>query len=249
MSKNKPLFIKVIFISIFILSFITVLIAIFYLASIKKPSSIQRSIPPKVSINCPSTISDIDNNVYKTVQIGSQCWMKENLKVARNPKGESITRYCYDNDPQICKTDGGLYDWDTTMNGSNEEGAQGICPDGWHVPTDKEWHALESGLAEEKCDADRNGSGCSPAGEKLKVGGSSGFEAIPGGFYGNENNSFGFRGTLALFWSSTENLNPTWKSAWMRSLYLSKTPSYLKGKSRRGIASQSANYSLRCLKN
>ncbi len=57
-----------------------------------------------------STVNDIDGNTYNTVQIGSQCWLKENLKVAKNPKGEAITRYCYNNDPKICDTDGGLYD-------------------------------------------------------------------------------------------------------------------------------------------
>ncbi len=135
----------------------------------------------EISSTCPSAVTDIDKNIYKTVQIGAQCWIKENLKVTKNPKGEAITRYCYDNDPKICETDGGLYDWDAAMNNSTTEGAQGICPDGWHVPKDSEWYVLESSLASGSCDANRD-KNCDAAGTKLKIGGSSGFEGILAGY-------------------------------------------------------------------
>ncbi len=150
-----------------------------------------------------STVTDIDNNIYNTVQIGTQCWLKENLKVTKNPAGEVITRYCYNNDPKICETDGGLYDWNTAMNNSTLEGAQGICPNGWHVPKDSEWYVLEKGLSDGNCLNNREGFGCDSAGKKLKVGGSNGFNAILTGEIAGE--GFGDRGINATFWSSTES--------------------------------------------
>jgi len=100
-----------------------------------------------------STITDIDGNVYNTVQIGEQCWMKENLKTTRDAAGNNITRYCYDNNVEFCNWYGGLYTWYTIMNGasssnSNPSGVQGICPDGWHVPSHHEWTQLEQFICE-----------------------------------------------------------------------------------------------------
>ncbi len=95
--------------------------------------------------NCgSSTITDIDNNNYKTIVIGNQCWMKENLKTTKNPSGVTILRHCYNDDEEKCNQYGGLYDWLTAINGeegsnSNPSGVQGICPDGWHLPSDEEW--------------------------------------------------------------------------------------------------------------
>jgi uncharacterized protein (TIGR02145 family) len=166
---------------------------------------INKSNPTPVSIpSCPPTVTDIDGNIYKTVIIGDQCWMKENLKVTKNPEGKDIARYCYDNDPKICETDGGLYNWNTTMNNSIEEGAQGICPNGWHVPTDLEWYTLENGLATDNCidglkyPLQALSNRCNPAGTKLQKGGESGFEGVLAG-------SFRTRGLLGYYWTSTEN--------------------------------------------
>lgn len=187
-----------------------------------------------------TTVSDIDNNVYNTVQIGSQCWLKENLKVTKNPAGEAITRYCYDNDPSICDTDGGLYDWNTAMNNSTQEGAQGICPNGWHVPKDEEWYISENELADKSCSNNREGIeslGCDPAGAKLKINGLSGFNAILAGELSGE--GFGDRGINAIFWSSTESDN---YNAWRR--YLTK---YFSEIDRFAINKMDGN-SVRCLK-
>jgi len=100
---------------------------------------------------CPGTptVTDIDGNVYNTVQIGLQCWMKENLKTTKEPSGSSIYRNCYDDDPANCDLYGGMYSWFTIMNGqessnSNPSGVQGICPDGWHVPGQSEWIQLQN---------------------------------------------------------------------------------------------------------
>jgi len=99
-----------------------------------------------------TTVIDFDGNVYNTVQIGDQCWMKENLKTTRDAEGNSIIRYCYSNNLTNCELYGGLYTWITAMNGagssnSNPSGIQGICPAGWHIPSDAEWTQLSGYMA------------------------------------------------------------------------------------------------------
>jgi uncharacterized protein (TIGR02145 family) len=189
------------------------------------------------------TIKDIDNNIYNTVQIGEQCWLKENLKVTKNPAGEEIIRYCYNNDPSICETDGGLYDWNTAMNNSTEEGAQGICPSGWHVPKDGEWYVLESGLASGSCDKERIDWGCDQAETKLRLNGSSGFDGIlvgyrsPGGDFSHRRSTSTLGRTF--FWSSLESeIN-----AWIRDLGAGDSTIY-----RSDVYGKTFGFSLRCLK-
>lgn len=115
------------------------------------------------------------------------------------------------------------------MNGSVVEGGQGICPDGWHVPKDSEWFALEDGLKDEGQSCSRLIDGgmdtptnvfCATAGTKLQVGGSSGFSAILAGFR-NATESFEYRSLITLLWSSTEfNDFKGATSAWERCLNL-----------------------------
>ena len=104
------------------------------------------------------TLTDIDGNVYNTVQIGQQCWMKENLRVTRYadsteiPTGisDSYTlpyRYSPNNDESNVPTYGFLYNWPAVMHGeasseANPSGIQGVCPTGWHVPSCAEWLQL-----------------------------------------------------------------------------------------------------------
>ncbi|MCF8227879.1 MAG: hypothetical protein K9G58_11585 [Bacteroidales bacterium] len=101
---------------------------------------------------CPGTptVTDADGNVYNTVLIGEQCWMKENLNVGvmineeEDPEENGIIeKYCLDNDMENCDQYGGYYMWWEMMQYTDEEGVQGICPDGWHIPTDEEWKVLE----------------------------------------------------------------------------------------------------------
>lgn len=119
--------------------------------------------------NCgTNTVSDYDGNVYNTVQIGNQCWMKENLKTTHYSDGtyilagsttSSITAYRYTpNNGQnylgssgYCSVSGMgyLYNWKAVMRNSssstsNPSGVQGICPTGWHVPSKAEWEQLTS---------------------------------------------------------------------------------------------------------
>ena len=97
-------------------------------------------------IPCPGTPTLVyGNTVYNTVKIGSQCWLKENLNVgvmidsAANPSSNGvIEKYCYRNDTTNCVKYGGLYQWDEAMAYSTTSGVQGICPSGWHIPTEGE---------------------------------------------------------------------------------------------------------------
>ncbi len=188
-----------------------------------------------------STVSDIDNNIYRTVKIGGQCWLKDNLKVTKNPSGGGITRHCYDNDANNCNTAGGFYDWDTAMNKSATEGAQGICLNGWHIPKDSEWHILENYLKDDgrTCDGSRIGSqDCDGAGTKLKSGGASGFEGILTGYFHRSGAYYG-KGIYTFFWSSTESESGVFGR------FLNKNYSTLY----RSFDEKNESFSIRCLKN
>jgi uncharacterized protein (TIGR02145 family) len=91
---------------------------------------------------CPGTpnVTDIDGNVYNTVLIGTQCWMKENLRTTRFRDGFSVQpwHYWYNHDISYKYQYGGLYHWHAVNSG------HGLCPEGWHVPTQAEWNALVS---------------------------------------------------------------------------------------------------------
>ena len=121
-------------------------------------------------VHC-GTVTDYDGNVYQTIYIGSQCWMKENLRTTHYSNGAAITKntpktnpstctstypiggtkyyYEYDDDSTYVATRGRLYSWAAVMNGAgsstnNPSGIQGICPSGWHVPSNAEWCELEN---------------------------------------------------------------------------------------------------------
>ena len=110
-------------------------------------------------------VKDIDGNVYPTVTIGSQVWMAKNLETTRYPDGtpillvdtipawdalnESSKAYCWYGDEIKNKdTYGALYTWAAAMNGAESSdakpsGVQGVCPTGWHLPSDAEWTERE----------------------------------------------------------------------------------------------------------
>ncbi|MDP2990463.1 MAG: FISUMP domain-containing protein, partial [Kiritimatiellota bacterium] len=110
---------------------------------------------------CGDSIQDSDGNSYGTVAIGSQCWMTSNLNVGtkitsctngyvgvcttggdtvKNQTNNSVTeKYCYGDNTANCTTYGGLYQWNEAMSYSAVEGSRGICPSGWHIPTDAQF--------------------------------------------------------------------------------------------------------------
>ena len=164
------------------------------------------------------TVTDVDGNVYKTVTIGTQVWMAENLKTTWYKDGKRIplitensesvnpptpAYYWYDNDEATYKkTYGALYNWYTVNTGK-------LCPEGWHVPTESEFNSLITFLG-----------GMGIAGGKLKEAGTAhwespnigatnetGFTALPGGERSTvydywESSDIRIRG---VWWSSTEN--------------------------------------------
>lgn len=91
-----------------------------------------------------------DEVTYNTLQIGPQCWFKQNLNYGTMVPGTTEMthnmireKYCYNDQPVICERLGALYQWGEAMNYSILSGAQGICPPGWHIPTDEEFKQLE----------------------------------------------------------------------------------------------------------
>ena len=152
-----------------------------------------------------------DTEEYETVQIGNQCWMAENLRYTGNGCTDKTWNDASPHD--ACRshsTDWGeevLYQWGAAMNGSTNEGAQGLCPDGWHVPTDEEWTILTDYV------------GSSP-GTKLKSSeywngdDNFGFNALPAG-YRNNSGSLNDVGSNGYWWTSS----PSGSNAWDRILY------------------------------
>ncbi len=179
------------------------------------------------------TITDIDGNTYNTLLIGNQCWMKEDLKTTRDAVGIFITRYCYNDDIGYCDLYGGLYTWATIMNGAtssntNPSGVQGICPDGWHIPSNAEWTQMTDYLINTHIDITSNNIGnklksCRQANSSL--GGECntanhprwdpnsyygtndfGFSALPVGMWQQANQVFySYIGKQVLWFTSTEN--------------------------------------------
>ncbi len=158
-----------------------------------------------------SQVTDKDGNVYKTVAIGKQIWMAENLNVAQYRNGDPIPEvqdkeewdnlttgaWCwYENNSANGTTYGRLYNWYALND------PRGLAPEGWHVPSSDEWTKLTDAFG-----------GAETAGTNLKTtsgwddGGNgdnkSGFSAIPGGYRSHEG-FFSNMGRNALFWTSTE---------------------------------------------
>ncbi len=162
------------------------------------------------------SIIDIrDSQVYKVVKIDQQWWMQENLNVGTMidstqvaTDNSVIEKYCYRN--SLCNIYGGLYQWNEMMDynpsdDGNPGTIQGICPVGWHLPTDIEWTELTDYLGGEYI-----------TGGKMKETGTthwvspntgatneSGFTALPGGFHYSDAFFYGM-GSYSYFWSSTE---------------------------------------------
>lgn len=103
------------------------------------------------NVPCPGAeIIEYGGKTYHTVQIFSQCWMKENLNLGTMIPGDvtmtdnqTIEKYCYNNIDDSCDVYGGFYQWDEMMEYSNVPGSRGICPPGWHIPGDDDWSILE----------------------------------------------------------------------------------------------------------
>ncbi len=179
-----------------------------------------------------------EGKVYGTVLIGSQCWFKENLNVGvyqigtnnqtNNGGTNIIEKYCYDNNPANCDLYGGLYQWDEAMKYSTTEGAQGICPNGWHIPTRTEQTTLSSANDGTKLKAIGEGDGTN----------TSGFSALLSGKREEADGSFTRVSSNTYFWASQVTGNNAYNLSLSSS---SSTPSYNSAKN--------YGFSVRCLKN
>ena len=193
------------------------------------------------------TVTDIDGNVYETVTIGNQCWMKQNLKTTKYRDGSPIEyvadtadwndltsdAFCwYNNSLDSCNTYGALYNWHAATSIHN------LAPEGWHVSTDAEWEAMVDFL----------GSG---TGGQLKEEGiehwktpntsasnSSGFTALPGGYRGISGTFYQNR-SYGSWWSTSEYSE---SSAWSHELY------YISPGILRVFSDKNYAFSIRCVK-
>ena len=217
-------------------------------------NSVGTAYGEEISFTASSTdpaVTDIDGNIYRTVTIGTQVWMAENLKTTKYANGDLIGtttpatldigseskpkyQWAYGGDENNVAAYGRLYTWYTATDSRN------ICPTGWHLPGDPEWTILTTFLGGEET-----------AGDKLKEPGKihwkcpntlttneTGFTGLPGGF----RYSFGefiFMGTYGDFWSSTQKYSGT---AFYYNL------SYSLSSLSWGPSSEETGYSVRCIK-
>lgn len=179
-----------------------------------------------------AVIFDRDGNSYQTVQIGTQCWMAENLRVSTKPDGTALTNLANNSERDCisssntrgteadCTAGYALYTWAAAMNlastyNTNSASSligtphRGICPAGWHIPTDAEQYTLELYLTTNSgsCSSTRSGhtTGCPNAGDKMKSTGNSGFNVAGGGRRASGTSFTDRSGSYdAWFWSSTE---------------------------------------------
>jgi len=202
-----------------------------------------------------TSVTDIDGNVYKTITIGSQTWITENLKVTKYNDNTLIPfvidqvgwaqlttpGYCWYNNDQSTygNTYGALYNWyvvDTSFNGHKN-----ICPTGWHVPTDNEWSILTQYLGDD-----------SLAGGKLKetdtthwnnpntgANNITGFTALPGGIRAT-GGAFSEIGRHGFWWCARGD---TTQTAWCRVMHYNYIDIV------RGYANKKYGFSVRCIKN
>ena len=214
-------------------------------------------------------VTDIDGNEYKTVKLGNQVWMAENLRTSRYADGTTIPlgttesfddayRYYPDDNSANVSDYGYLYNWAAVMNGSasseaNPSGVQGICPDGWHVPSDAEWTELTNYVKSQSqyvCGDYTGNIAKALASEEgwysyygeCAVGNpdannATGFSARPAGnYYGSYINFGGY----ANFWSATQSNSYT---AYLRGLYYDGASVY------RYNGYKGNGYSVRCVRN
>lgn len=218
-------------------------------------SLINNTITRNGSLEC-STVTDYDGNVYRAVQIGSQCWMAENLRTTHYADGRGLSFNYVD---ELDRTIYGLYySWNVIMNldDSTAQAHQGICPTGWHIPSNLEWADLIGYLntrSQYLCGNSYNNiakslastSGWNSSSNSCNVGyqpqnnNSTGFNAYPAGYISS--NYYYQAHQNASFWSRTQKSDDVNSAYKYRMLYNEKTFNF-------EIVSKSNLYSVRCLK-
>jgi len=162
-------------------------------------SEVVHLYPSTAGFVCGSPFTDPrDSKSYPSVLIGTQCWMAQNLDYGTYTSVTTYQtdnclaeKYCYNDLPANCPLKGALYQWDELLQYQGAPGSQGLCPPAWHIPTQAEWSAMETILY-----------GPGNAGDSLKAGGFSGFNALlPGVIYSKT--TWKFNGFATFFWTST----------------------------------------------
>ncbi|MCX6251951.1 MAG: hypothetical protein NTX61_14520 [Bacteroidetes bacterium] len=149
--------------------------------------------------SCGANLTDVrDNRIYKTIQIGSQCWLATNLNYGTmipsnmNQRDNCIPeKYCYNDITANCELGTANYEWDELMQYNDTPADQGLCPPSWHIPTEAEWNTLFSVYI-------NNGFAASP----LKYSGYSGFNALLSGTV-HMNRTTDWSNFATFFWSSS----------------------------------------------
>ncbi len=198
-----------------------------------------------------------DNQVYGMVQIGEQTWMAENLNYEYSEG--TAQSYCYSDDPTTCKTYGRLYTWSAAMDSaakfsetgkncgdgvtcSASEAVRGVCPEGWHLPSDEEWDALKTHVANSLFAGATDSVGYalkSTSGWKSGNGSDAfGFGALPAGIRNGVGNFLDVFNT-ANFWST---LASGANYAYSRAVYVGSSNMST------NMAPKKMSYSVRCVK-
>ncbi len=194
------------------------------------------------------TMTDVDGNVYATIQVGGQCWTATNLRTTRYRDGSAMpnvtsnnawaqmstgARCSYQNNAVLDVTYGQLYNWYVVAD------PRGVCPLGWHVPSDAEWSQLTDHLG-----------GANVAGGLLKTTtlwnppntgatNASGFSAVPAGTRSDVDGVFAYFGSYSYWWSATER---TSTGAWYRNA------ASLNAGINRNDSPKRSGYCIRCLR-
>ena len=217
-------------------------------------------------------VIDYDGNRYDAVWIGRQLWMRENLRTTHYADGTEIPFECLNSsltDPYYYSYSGlyhpleklgHYYNWPAAMHGeasssASPSGVQGVCPSGWHLPSDAEWTTMEQTLtAMDVSDFGWRGDHAGKlAGEgwdaSSKVGApgnesdpnhnASGFSAFPAGFFDTGFPTPLYMGRYAHFWSATQDV---YNSAWCRDLFFNEA------RVNRDLSSMKCGFSVRCVR-
>lgn len=224
-----------------------------------------------MNIPCPGLATvTYAGKTYNTLQIGAQCWLKENLNVGTRisvsqdqTNNSVIEKYCYNDVESNCDIYGGLYQWAEMvqyLNGASNTASwsptpsgnvTGICPPGWHVPTDAEYCTMTQ-LLDAGVNCTSNGASGTTAGGKMKETGTthwttpntgatneSGFTGLPAGYRTTAKCNFTGLGLEAYLWSATEHSSTT---GYERELTSSSAAVY------RGYPTKVSGFSVRCVK-
>ena len=211
----------------------------------KENATTQNSNDPSGDGMIENAVTDIDGNTYDAVKLGNQVWMAENLRTTKYADGTSISlgssrsydipyRYYPDNNSSNVSIYGYLYNLpavigNSTNSSANSGGAQGICPNGWHVPSDAEWKQLTQYVKSQEeyvcaeCSGEDNvwmtdciakamaSTTCwnnyeetCAVGNDLSGNNATGFNAVPAGYYDGDCHFLGYG---AYFWTATQFVN------------------------------------------